>query len=96
MSGPRGLYKRGGGQKFLVLLLICALLPACLEHQAAQFYIPLGYALTGLCVALLMSPTPVAAVAGFILGGLVGGAVYNNSLKRLISEGQKAGPRTVK
>jgi hypothetical protein len=78
----------------MVLLLICALLPGC--GQAAQFYIPLGYALTGLCIALLMSPTPVAAVVGLVLGGLVGAAVYNNSLKRQILEGEKTGPRTVK
>jgi hypothetical protein len=76
---------KGGrwGLKVVALCLILALIPAC-QWSAAQIYIPLGYGLTGLCVALLMSPTPAAAIIGFIAGGLLGAAVYNNSLKRQI------------
>jgi hypothetical protein len=32
-------------------------------------------------------------VVGFVVGGLLGAAVYNNSLKRQILEGQKTEPR---
>jgi hypothetical protein len=69
----------------VALCLILALMPAC-QWSAAQIYIPLGYGLTGLCVALLMSPTPAAGVIGFIAGGLLGAAVFNNSLKRQIGD----------
>jgi hypothetical protein len=75
----------------VALCLIVALAPGC-QVSAAQIYIPLGYGLTGLCVALLMSPTPAAAVVGFIAGGLLGAAVYNNSLKRQIEEPARTGP----
>jgi hypothetical protein len=75
----------------VALGLILALAPGC-QISAAQIYIPLGYGLTGLCIALLMSPTPAAAVVGFIAGGLLGAAVYNNSLKRQISAPSRTGP----
>jgi hypothetical protein len=67
----------------LVLLLIMA--PACMMNPA-QIYIPLAYGLTGLCVALLISPTYTAAIVGLIAGGLIGAMVYNNSLKRQLLE----------
>lgn len=88
MSGWKGLRKSKWGGKLVALALILALLPAC-QVSPAQLYIPLAYAVTGLCIALLMSPTPTAAVVGFIMGGLLGAAVYNNSLKRQLVEGQK-------
>jgi len=74
----------------VAVCLILALTPGC-QISAAQIYIPLGYGLTGLCVALLMSPTPAAAVVGFIAGALLGAAVYNNSLKRQIEEPERTG-----
>jgi hypothetical protein len=90
MSGRR---RKGSGwrRKLLALALVCALLPGC-QWSPAQFYIPLAYAATGMCVALLMSPTPAAAVVGFIVGGLLGAAVYNNSLKRQIIERPRGEP----
>ena len=41
---------------------------------------------------VLMSPTLTAAVVGFAVGGLLGAAVYNNSLKRQILERQRSDP----
>lgn len=82
----------GWGRQVLALTLICALLPAC-HWTAAQVYIPLAYGLTGLCIALLMSPTPTAAVVGLVVGLVLGAAVYNNSLKRQILERQKTESR---
>ena len=52
---------------------------------------PLAYGLTGLCIALIMSPTALAAVVGFVAGVLLGAAVYNNSLKHQLS-GRPTGP----
>jgi hypothetical protein len=72
------------GVQVVAFCLILALVPGC-QLSAAQIYIPLAYGLTGLCIALLMSPTPLAAVVGLVAGGLLGAAVYNNSLKRQIS-----------
>jgi uncharacterized membrane protein len=74
----------------VALVLILALVPAC-QFNPAQIYIPLAYSLTGLCVALLVSPTPSAAVVGLVLGALLGAAVYNNSLKHQILDRQKTG-----
>jgi hypothetical protein len=68
----------------VALCLVLALMPGC-QTTAAQIYIPLAYGLTGLCIALIMSPTPLAAVVGFVAGVLLGAAVYNNSLKHQIS-----------
>lgn len=84
---------RGTGRrrKLLALLLILALVPAC-SWNPAQIYIPGAYALTGLCIALLVSPTPTAAVIGLVVGGLLGAAVYNNSLKHQIQASQKTPP----
>jgi hypothetical protein len=65
----------------IVLLLIPSLLAACQIH-AEQIYIPLAYGLTGLCLVLLIYPTPAAGVVGFVVGCILGAAVYNNSLKR--------------
>ena len=92
--------RRGPGpgkwpRRLVALAVILALVPGC-QLNLAQFYIPLAYAATGLCVALLMSPTPVAAVVGFAVGGLLGAAVYNNSLKRQIMERQRTEPRGTK
>jgi hypothetical protein len=80
----------GRGRKLVVLVLVCTLLTSC-QLTPAQLYIPAAYAATGLCVALLMSPTPTAAVVGAVVGLLLGAAVYNNSLKRQIS-GYKTEP----
>jgi hypothetical protein len=66
-------------------MLIIALMPACQTHTA-QIFIPLAYGLTGLCIALLISPTPTAALVGLLVGALLGAAVYNNSLKRYFLE----------
>jgi membrane protein implicated in regulation of membrane protease activity len=73
------------GVGVVALCLILALAPGC-QLSAAQIYIPLGYGLTGLTIALVMSPTPTAAVVGFVAGVLLGAAVYNNSLKRQLEE----------
>jgi len=75
-------------------LLLC-LAPACIANPA-QIYIPLAYAFTGLCIALLISPTPTAAVAGLVGGGLIGAAVYNNSLKGQMTKRRKPDPETEK
>lgn len=73
----------------LVLLLMMA--PACMVNPA-QIYIPLAYACTGLCVALLISPTYAAAIVGLVAGGLIGAMVYNNSLKRQLLDRQQRQP----
>ncbi len=73
------------GPKLLVLVLILALVPGC-PYDSAQVVIPLAYALTGLCIALLVSPTLTAALIGVVVGGILGAAVYNNSLKREMQE----------
>jgi hypothetical protein len=39
-----------------------------------------------------MSPTLTAAVVGLVLGGLLGAAVYNNSLKPQIQERRRGEP----
>ncbi len=91
---PKGVLSRGRGRKLVALVLICALLSSC-QVTAAQLYIPAAYAVTGMCVALLMSPTATAAVVGLVVGLLLGAAVYNNSLKRQIS-GYKAEQATGK
>ncbi len=69
------------GRRIIAICLILALIPGC-QWSPAQFYIPLAYAVTGMCVALLMSPTLTAAVVGLVVGCLLGAAVYNNSLRR--------------
>jgi hypothetical protein len=94
MQRRKGLRGSGWGAKVVALCLILALAPGC-QLSAAQIYIPLAYGLTGLCVALLMSPTPAAAVVGFIAGVLLGAAVYNNSLKRQILKNPRVGPARV-
>ena len=78
----------------MALCLILALAPGC-QVSAAQIYIPLAYGLTGLCIALIMSPTPLAAVVGFMAGVLLGAAVYNNSLKNQLSALPGNGPPSV-
>jgi len=93
--GRRGLTGSGAGRKLVAVCLILALIPAC-QWSPAQLYIPLAYAVTGLCVALLMSPTLTAGVVGLVVGGLLGAAVYNNSLKRQIQERQRSEPRNLK
>ena len=91
MHGRQGVKGFGWWARVVALCLILALAPGC-QCSAAQIYIPLGYGLTGLCLALLMSPTPLAAVVGFIAGVLLGAAVYNNSLKRQLSASLGNGP----
>jgi hypothetical protein len=91
MSRRKGSRGPKWGRKLVVIALILALAPGC-QLSAAQIYIPLAYGLTGLSVALLMSPTAVAAVVGFMAGVLLGAAVYNNSLKRQIAEPPRTGP----
>jgi hypothetical protein len=95
MWGGRFMQGSGWRRKLVALALIVALVPAC-QLSPAQLYIPLAYAVTGLCIALLMSPTPSAAVVGLVVGCLLGAAVYNNSLKRQILERQKTGSRDSK
>lgn len=92
LSIRRGSKGSSWWRQLLAICLILALIPGC-QWNPAQVYIPLAYALTGLCVALLMSPTATAAVVGLVLGGLLGAAVYNNSLKRQIQERQRLEPR---
>ena len=89
--GRRGNQGSQGCRKLVALCLILALIPAC-QWSPAQLYIPLAYAVTGMCVALLMSPTATAALVGLVVGGLLGAAVYNNSLKRQIQERQRGEP----
>jgi hypothetical protein len=89
--GRRGKGDTNLRRKLVAVCLILALVPAC-QVSPAQVYIPLAYAVTGLCVALLMSPTATAAMVGLVLGGLLGAAVYNNSLKRQIQERQRSEP----
>ena len=72
--------------KILVLILVLTMVAAC-QDRVAQVGIPLAYGLTGLCLALLVSPTLTAAVVGFVVGCILGAAVYNNSLKRQLLEG---------
>ena len=88
MLNRMGRGSPGWGRKMVVLTLIFSLIPAC-QCNPAKIYIPAAYGLTGMCVALLMSPTLTAAVVGLFLGLLLGAAVYNNSLKRQISERPK-------
>lgn len=73
------------GYRVVAICLVLALIPAC-QWSPAQFYIPLAYAVTGMCVALLMSPTFAAGAVGLVVGGLIGAAVYNNSIRRQIQE----------
>ena len=94
MQGQPGVKGFGWIAKVMALCLILALVPGC-QCSAAQIYIPLAYGLTGLCIALLMSPTPLAAVVGFIAGVLLGAAVYNNSLKHQLSAQPGNGPPSV-
>ena len=86
---------RSKWQKAVALALLLALAPACMVSPA-QIYIPLAYAFTGLCIALLVSPTPTAAVVGLVGVGLIGAAVYNNSLKGQLVERRKPEPATEK
>ena len=93
-----GRRKSGGaspGRRLVAICLILALVPAC-QWTPAQYYIPLAYAVTGMCVALLMSPTFMAGVLGLVVGGLLGAAYYNNTLKRQIREQQRSEPRNLK
>ncbi len=91
-QGIRGARRRHtAGGRLVALVLVLALLPGC-PLSAAQVLIPLAYALTGLCIALLVSPTPWAAVVGLVVGGLLGAAVYNNSLKHHFLERRPPGP----
>ncbi len=94
MRGRKGLRGSRWGLRVVAVCLILALAPGC-QLSAAQIYIPLAYGLTGLSVALLMSPTPAAAVVGFAAGVLLGAAVYNNSLKRQIGGPPKTGYSSV-
>jgi hypothetical protein len=79
--------------RMTAVLLISALASGC-QMFTARVYIPAAYALAGLSVALLVSPTVGSALAGLMLGWILGAAVYNNSLKRCLQgEGGKCGPR---
>lgn len=77
-TGKPGRYN--GWYKALSLFLILALVPAC-QPVPAKIYIPLAYGVTGLCIALLISPSITAAIVGLVTGVILGAAVYNNSLK---------------
>jgi hypothetical protein len=91
MHKRRGVKGFGWQAQVVAFCLILALTPGC-QFSAAQIYIPLAYGLTGLCIALLMSPTPLAGVVGFVAGVLLGAAVYNNSLKRQLLADPDNGP----
>ena len=67
--------------KLLAVVLVLTLVAGC-QEGLAKVGIPLAYGLTGLCLALLVSPTLTAALVGFVVGCVLGAAVYNNSLKR--------------
>jgi len=95
MAKIRGGLTRGWPGKLVVLAILLSLAPGCLLNPP-QIYIPLAYAFTGLCIALLISPTYTAAVVGLVVGGLIGAAVYNNSLKRQLLERQQPEPAAVK
>lgn len=88
MAKIRGWLTRGWPGRVMALAILLSLAPGCLLTPA-QIYIPLAYAFTGLCVALLISPTYTAAVVGLVIGGLIGASVYNNSLKRQLLEKQQ-------
>jgi uncharacterized membrane protein len=75
----------------LVLGLLCVVLPGC-NLNLTQVFIPLAYAGIGMCIALLVSPSVTAAVVGFVMGGVIGAAVYNNSLKTDLMERQELIP----
>ena len=94
MHGRQRVRGSRWGVRAVALCLILALAPGC-QISAAQIYIPLAYGLTGLCIALIMSPTPLAAVVGFMAGVLLGAAVYNNSLKHQLSALPGNGPPSV-
>ena len=94
MHGRQGVKGFGWRTRVLALCLILALTPGC-QLITAQIYIPLAYGLTGLCIALIMSPTLLAAVVGFMAGVLLGAAVYNNSLKHQLSALPGNGPPSV-
>jgi len=94
MQGRSGLRGFRWGARVVAVVLILALAPGC-QLSAAQIYIPLAYGLTGLCIALIMSPTALAAVVGFMAGVLLGAAVYNNSLKHQLSAHPGTGPPNV-
>jgi len=72
-------------QKIVALVLVFSLVAAC-QDRVAQAGITLAYGLTGLCLALLVSPTVTAGIVGFVVGCILGAAVYNNSLKRQLLE----------
>lgn len=91
MAKIRGWLTRGWPGRVMALAVLLSLAPGCLLTPA-QIYIPVAYAFTGLCVALLLSPTYTAAVVGLVIGGLIGAAVYNNSLKRQLLEKQQPEP----
>ncbi len=95
MAKMRGWLTRGWPGRLVALTILLALAPGCLL-TSAQIYIPLAYALTGLCVALLISPTYSAAVVGVVIGGLIGATVYNNSLKRQLLEKRQPQPAAAK
>ncbi|MEW6660421.1 MAG: hypothetical protein AB1424_17385 [Thermodesulfobacteriota bacterium] len=79
---------RSSWHRAVALVLLLMMAPACMVNPA-QIYIPLAYACTGLCVALLISPTYAAAIVGLVAGGLIGAMVYNNSLKRQLLDRQQ-------
>lgn len=91
MAKIRGWLTRGWPGRVMALAVLLSLAPGCLLTPA-QIYIPVAYAFTGLCVALLLSPTYTAALVGLVIGGLIGAAVYNNSLKRQLLEKQQPEP----
>ena len=86
-SGNKSARRPAAWRCFLVLGLIGVLLTGC-TLTPTQVFIPLAYAGIGMCIALLVSPSVSAAVVGFLLGGVIGAAVYNNSLKTDLMERQ--------
>lgn len=80
MTALQGFSRRRWG-KLVALALVLTLVAGC-QEGVARVGIPLAYGATGLCLALLVSPTVTAGVVGFVVGCVLGAAVYNNSLKR--------------
>jgi hypothetical protein len=80
--------------KIIAIGLILVFIPAC-QITPAQIYIPLAYALTGLCIAILIYPSTTAAVIGLLLGTVLGAAVYNNSLKSNLVKSHRSSPPPV-
>lgn len=73
--------RQGPWVRLVAVVLVLSLVAGC-QEAVARVGIPLAYGLTGVCLALLISPTLSAAAVGLVVGCILGAAVYNNSVKR--------------